>query len=74
MLEQMLLVSSRWIGRGVVATNNAEKVLNLTVALERLICGDKKEGITDTIAHRMAFLIGEDAAGRQDRVRIARPL
>ena len=63
--ESTLLTASRWLGRGVVASDNAEKVLNLSVSLEKLVCGTQRDLIADTLAKRLAFLIGTTKETRQ---------
>ena len=75
-LESIILTTIRWLGRGVVATDLPEKVLILSVALERLLTTDseKHTDITDRLARRLALLLSTDPASRVQVFRRAKRL
>lgn len=75
-LEKVLLTAIRWLGRGVVAADYPEKVLTLSVAMERLLTTDKEEhaDITDRLARRLALLVSTDTNSRLEIYRRAKQL
>lgn len=60
-MEETVVTAIRWLGRGVVANDNPEKILNYAAALERLLIGDNKieVEISGKWSRRLAFLLGE---------------
>lgn len=75
-LESILLTTIRWLGRGVVATDYPEKVLALSVALERLLTTDQEEhsDITDRLARRLGLLLSDEPSSRVEIYRRAKQL
>src|SRR5436853_5029480 len=75
-LESIIITTVRWLGRGIVATDSPEKVLALSVALERLLTTDKEEhsDITDRLARRLALLLSDDPASRVSLYKRAKQL
>jgi hypothetical protein len=60
-MEETVITAIRWLGRGVVANDYPEKILNYAAALERLLIGDNKSEveISGKWSRRLAFLLGE---------------
>ena len=70
-----------WYSRAVDADSEAEKYVNLAIALESMLVGDEGKGryattgsITQTISERAAFLLGEDFDRRHKIERKVREL
>ncbi|HKQ06407.1 MAG TPA: hypothetical protein VJ464_14830 [Blastocatellia bacterium] len=65
-LEKIVITSIRWLGRGAVADDPPEKILTMSVALERLLTTDaeKHTDIGDRLAKRLAFLLSDDLEQR----------
>jgi hypothetical protein len=76
-MEETVITAIRWLGRGVVANDYPEKILNYAAALERLLIGDNKSEveISGKWSRRLAFLLGEsDFAYRAEVYRRAKEL
>lgn len=64
-LERVIVTAIRWLGRSVNASDVPEQVLSLAIALERLMIPDNEQGgKADSLAQRLAFLVGEDVDNR----------
>jgi hypothetical protein len=65
-LERVIVTAIRWLGRSVNATDLPEQVLSLAIALERLMIPDNEQGgKADSLALRLAFLVGENEDSRR---------
>lgn len=65
-LEKLILTTVRWLGRGVIESDYAKKILHFAAASENLIMGQKSEGeITEKFSRRVAFLIGSTPQERR---------
>jgi hypothetical protein len=58
--------------QSALQTNPAEKLLTILIPLESLLLKNRSEPITDNIAHRLAFTIGEDLDERRHIVQVTR--
>ena len=64
-LERVIVTAIRWLGRSITASDVPEQVLSLAIALERLMIPDNdRSAKAESLAQRLAFLVGEDTDGR----------
>jgi hypothetical protein len=67
-IEKVIKRAIRWIGRGTLSTDNPERFLNFTIALEHLTVPDGKEGeIVEKLSRRSALLL---AATMEKRIEL----
>jgi hypothetical protein len=59
-IEKRLISSITWVSRSTFDLSESEQFILLCIALENLLGGDIKEGITKTLVERLALLLGDD--------------
>lgn len=63
-LERRLIHSITWISRSTLDPPDFEQFILLCIALENLLGGDQKEGLTRVLAERLAFLLEDTCEKR----------
>ena len=66
-MEKIIATAIRWIGKGVAAIEEPEKVMCFCIALEQMMNGGGRGDISERLATRLAFLLTDKC---DDRIKL----